>query len=153
MLNPAAPAFLEMLASQLPPDTLRPPEPRHLSEPRGRWHGQGAAVALPRTVEQVATLIRACAAARVGVVPLGGGTGLVGGQVMPDGPAPLLISLERMAKVRAIYPEENVLIAEAGAVLADVQATAEAAARLFPLTLAAQGSCRIGGNLACNAGG
>ena len=72
---------------------------------------------------------------------------------MPDGPAPLLISLERMTAIRAVYPTENVLVAEAGAILADVQAAAEVADRLFPLSLAAQGSCRIGGNLATNAGG
>ncbi|MDT8855913.1 FAD-binding oxidoreductase [Paracoccaceae bacterium Fryx2] len=153
MLNPADPAFLADLAARLPEGTLRPPEPRHLTEPRGRWVGQGAAVALPRTVDEVATVVRACAAARVGVVPLGGGTGLVGGQVMPEGPAPLLLTLDRMAALRAVYPEENVLIVEAGMVLAEVQAHALAAGRLFPLTLASQGSCRIGGNLAANAGG
>ncbi|MDP4032668.1 MAG: FAD-binding oxidoreductase [Pseudorhodobacter sp.] len=153
MLNPADPAFLASLAAHLPEGRLRPPEPRHLQEPRGRWRGQAAVVALPGTVEEVAVVIRACGAARVGVVPLGGGTGLVGGQVMPDGPAPVLLSLERLCRVRAVYPDENVLIAEAGVVLADVQAAAEAVGRLFPLTLASQGSCRIGGVLATNAGG
>jgi len=153
MLNPATPAFIAGLAALLPEGTLCPPEPRHLTEPRGRWQGLGAVVARPRTVDEVAQVIRACADARVGVVPLGGGTGLVGGQVLPEGPAPVIVSLERMTRLRAIYPEENVLIVEAGAVLAEVQAAAEAAGRLFPLTLAAQGSCRIGGNLATNAGG
>lgn len=153
MLNPADPVFLANLAARLPEGCLRPPEPRHLQEPRGRWCGQAAVVALPGTVEEVAVVLRACADARVAVVPLGGGTGLVGGQVMPDGPLPVLLSLERMARLRAVYPDENVLIIEAGAVLADVQAAAEAVGRLFPLTLASQGSCRIGGVLATNAGG
>ncbi|MGB8814068.1 MAG: FAD-binding oxidoreductase [Paracoccaceae bacterium] len=153
MLNRATPDFLESLAAPLPPGTLRTPEPRHLADPRGRWTGLGAAVAAPLCVEDMAVVIRACAQARVGVVPLGGGTGLVGGQVMPSGPVPLLVSLERMAQVRAVYPDENVLIAEAGAILADVQAAAAAVGRLFPLTLASQGSCRIGGNLSANAGG
>ncbi len=153
MLNPADAGFLANLAALLPPDTLRMPEARYLDDPRGRWVGQAGAVALPRSVEDVAVILRACAAARVGVVPWGGGTGLVGGQVMPTGPAALLLSLERMAALRGIYPDENVLVVEAGMVLADVQRHALAAERLFPLALASEGSARIGGNLATNAGG
>lgn len=149
MLNAADATFL----ATLPEALLRPVTPADVEDPRGRWLGQGAAVAVPRDVQQVAQILRACAAARVGLVPLGGGTGLVGGQILPAGPKPLLLSLERMAAIRAVYPEENVLIAEGGAVLADVQAAAEAADRLFPLSLASQGSCRIAGNLATNAGG
>ncbi|NUB44059.1 FAD-binding oxidoreductase [Fertoebacter nigrum] len=153
MLNPADPGFVAALAARLPEDTLRTPEPRHLAEPRGRYHGQGGAVALPRSADEVAAVVRACAAGRVGIVPLGGGTGLVGGQVMPSGPLPLILSLERMTAIRAVYPAENVMVAEAGAVLADVQAAALAADRLFALSLASEGSCRIGGNLSANAGG
>lgn len=153
MLNPADPAFLDRLGADLPPGTLRAPEARHLEEPRGRWQGIAGAVACPATVDEVARIVRACAAARVGIVPMGGGTGLVGGQIMAVGPAPLILSLERMTAIRAILPRENVLIAEAGAILADVQAAAEEAGRLFPLSLASEGSCRIGGNLAANAGG
>lgn len=153
MLNPADPAFLDRLGADLPPGTLRAPEARHLEEPRGRWQGIAGAVACPATVDEVARIVRACAAARVGIVPMGGGTGLVGGQIMTVGPAPLILSLERMTAIRAILPRENVLIAEAGAILADVQAAAEEAGRLFPLSLASEGSCRIGGNLAANAGG
>ncbi|ABF65059.1 FAD linked oxidase-like protein [Ruegeria sp. TM1040] len=152
-LNPATPAFLDTLSARLPADTLRRPEARHLEEPRGRYAGQAAAVALPRSAEEVAEIIRAAHAARVGVVPYGGGTGLVGGQVMTEGATPILLSLERMRGIRALYPEENVLIAEAGAVLADVQSAAAEAGRLFPLSLAAEGSAQIGGNLATNAGG
>ncbi|HEX9856998.1 MAG TPA: FAD-binding protein, partial [Paracoccaceae bacterium] len=106
MLNPATAAFLEGLEARLPPGTLRAPEPRHLTEPRGRWRGQAAAVAMPASLDEVAEVIRACAAARVGVVPLGGGTGLVAGQVMTSGPLPLILSLERMARIRAVYPDE-----------------------------------------------
>ena len=152
-LNPADPTFVETLAAQLPPDTLRAPEPRYLEDPRDIYRGQAGVVALPRSVEEVATIVRTAAAARVGVIPYGGGTGLVGAQVMPEGPAPLILSLERMAAIRAVYPQENVLIAEAGSILADVQAAARGANRLFPLSLASEGSCRIGGNLATNAGG
>lgn len=149
MLNSADPAFL----NTLPQDLLRPVRPADIEEPRGRWQGQGAAVAMPRNVEQVSDLVRACAAARVGIVPLGGGTGLVGGQVMPSGPQPLILSLERMRTIRAIYPRENVVLAEAGCTLAEVQAAAEGVNRLFPLHIASQGSAQIGGNLATNAGG
>ncbi len=153
MLTPATPEFLEILSGQLPDGTLRAPEERHLSEPRSRWTGQGAAVALPRTADQVATVVRACAKARVGIVPWGGGTGLVGGQVMAEGPAPIILSLERMTAIRATFADENVMIAEAGCILDLVHQAAEAVDRLFPLTLASQGSCTVGGNLASNAGG
>ena len=152
-LNPADPAFEAALRADLSPDVFRQVEPRYLEEPRGLYRGQAAILALPRTVDEVAKLIRHANAARVGVIPYGGGTGLVGGQVAETGPKRLILSLERMNKVRAVYPDENVLVAEAGVILSDVQDAAEAQDRLFPLSLAAQGSARIGGNLATNAGG
>lgn len=152
-LNPADDAFAETLSRALPEGTLRRTEPRYLEEPRGRWLGISGWVALPRTVEEVSAITRACNAARVGLLPYGGGTGLVGGQIAPDGPAPLILSLERMTAIRATYPEENVLVAEAGAVLADVQAAALERNRLFPLSLASEGTARIGGLLSTNAGG
>ena len=153
MLNPADAAFAATLAALLPEGTVRAPEPRHLEEPRGRWRGQGGVLVLPRSVAEVQAVVRACAEARVGIVPWGGGTGLVGGQVMPDGPAPVILSLERMAAVRHVWPEENVLEVEAGATLAAVQEAAAGAGRLFPLSLASEGTARIGGVLATNAGG
>jgi FAD/FMN-containing dehydrogenase len=153
MLNPCDDAFLARLRKDLPEGALTAPDVSHLTEPRGRWQGRAGAVALPRSTAEVARIIRACATARVGVVPWGGGTGLVGGQIMPDGPAPLLVSLERMTAVRGVYPAENALVVEAGMILADVQAEAARIGRLFPLSLASEGSCRIGGNLAANAGG
>lgn len=153
VLNAADSAFRARLATVLPDDVLTEVVPRYLEEPRGIYQGNAGLLALPRTVDDVSTLIRHAGDAGVGVVPYGGGTGLVGGQITPDGPAPLVLSLERMNKVRAVYPQENVLIAEAGVILADVQQAAAAADRLFPLSLAAEGSARIGGNLATNAGG
>ena len=153
MLNPCDPAFVSSLAAVLPEGTLSAPDPRHLEEPRGRWTGQAGVLARPRTTAEVAAVVRACAAARVGIVPVSGGTGLVGGQIMVTGPAPLLLSLERMAALRGVWPEENAMVVEAGMVLADVQAAAAKVGRLFPLSLASEGSCRIGGNLAANAGG
>ena len=153
MLNPASPAFLAALAARLPPDTLRPTQDRHRADPRGRWTGTGDTVALPRTTAEVATITAACNAARVGIVPWGGGTGLVGGQLKPDGPAPLILSLERMTATRGLYPAESVLTVEAGTILANVQDQATTAGFLFPLSLASEGSARIGGLLATNAGG
>jgi len=153
MLNPADPAFVARLAARLPEGTLRSPDPRYLEEPRGRWMGQGGTLALPRSTEEVQTIVRTCAEARVGILPWGGGTGLVGGQIMPDGPAPVILSLERMAAIRHIWPEENALEVEAGATLQAVQEAAAGAGRLFPLSLASEGTARIGGVLATNAGG
>lgn len=145
--------FAKMLADLLPEGVLSAPEPRYLEEPRGRYRGQVGLLAKPTSTEQVACLVRAANAACVPVVPYGGGTGLVGGQVMPEGAAPLLISLERMNRIRGIYPQENVVVAEAGAILAQVQQAARDQDRLFALSLAAEGSAQIGGNLATNAGG
>lgn len=151
MLNPADSTFLDALAAHLPPGTLRAPEPRYLDEPRGRYPGEAGAVAVPGNVEEVAAILSAASAAGVAVVPYGGGTGLVGGQVAAG--LPLVLSLERMNRIRAVDPAGNTLVAEAGAILADVQRAAEAAGRLFPLSLASEGSARIGGLLAVNAGG
>ena len=153
ILNSADDRIADLIRASVGIDVLRPIEERYLEEPRGRFTGQAGLLALPRTVEEVSALVRLASDEAVAVLPFGGGTGLVGGQVMSDGPAPLLISLERMTAIREVYPTENVMIVEAGAILSDVQAAAEAVDRLFPLSLAAQGSCRIGGNLATNAGG
>jgi len=153
MLNPMTATLATDLSALVPPGTLRAPGPADLEEPRGKWHGQAGCVALPASAEQVAEVVRFAARHRVGIVPISGGTGLVGGQVMPEGPAPLLLSLQRMNRIRAVYAEENVLVAESGVILAEVQAAAEAVHRLFPLSLASEGSCRIGGNLSANAGG
>src|SRR6056297_4058052 len=116
-LNSATPEFIDGLRAGLTDASFREAEPRYLEEPRGRWQGQGVVVA-PDDVEGVAHVVRACAAAGVPVVPYGGGTGLVGGQIASDGPVPLLLSLERMNAIRARYPSENVLVAEAGVILA-----------------------------------
>ncbi|MBC7142547.1 MAG: FAD-binding oxidoreductase [Rhodobacteraceae bacterium] len=153
MLNPADAAFAKTLAARLPPGAVAPAEPRYREEPRRRTGTPAALLARPRSTGEAAEIVRACAAARVGIVPWGGGTGLVLGQVMPDGPVPLILSLERMNALRGIWPEEGLMIAEAGMTLAGVRAAAEAAGRLFPLSLASEGTARIGGNLATNAGG
>ncbi len=153
VLKPADADFAAALDGVVPSSVFREIEPRYLEEPRGRLQGRAGLLACPRTTQEVAALICAAHDARVGVVPYGGGTGLVGGQVMTEGPAPLILSLERMTAIRAVHADENVIVAEAGAILADLQAAARAADRLFPLSLASEGSARIGGNLATNAGG
>lgn len=153
MLNGVTDEFETQLRALLPEAAFRDLSAKYLEEPRGRYAGVSGLLLTPASVDEVASIVRACAAAQVGVVPYGGGTGLVGGQVMPQGPAPVILSLERMNAVRDVWPQENVLVAEAGAILQDVQMAAEVVDRLFPLTLAAQGSCQIGGNLATNAGG
>lgn len=147
------PDFVDVLKSHLPAAALRDVAPHYLEEPRGRWHGHACAVVAPANVEEAATAIRLAGEAGVPVIPYSGGTGLVGGQVANSGPAPLIISLERMTKIRAIYPDENVMVVEAGAILSNVHDAAEEAGRLFPLSIAAKGSARIGGLLATNAGG
>jgi FAD/FMN-containing dehydrogenase len=149
LLNPADDA----LAARLPAGVLRALSPAYLEEPRGRYFGQAGLVAAPRDTAEVAAVVRACAEARVGIVPRGGGTGLVSGQVMPDGPAPLILSLERMTALRAVFAEENVLVAEAGMTLQAVRDAAFDVGRLFPLSLASQGTAAIGGCLSTNAGG
>ncbi|WP_210530224.1 FAD-binding oxidoreductase [Rubellimicrobium arenae] len=151
-LSPVTPAFVDTLRRRLPDAVFREAEERHLSEPRGRFRGTGTLLA-PGSTEEVATILRACSEARVAVVPHSGGTGLVGGQLVSEGPAPVILSLARMDRVRAIYPSENVLVAEAGVILADAQEAARTAGRLFPLSLASEGSARLGGLLATNAGG
>lgn len=152
-LSPADDRFAKALGQKLPEGTLFEAEPRYLEEPRGQWHGIARWVARPRTTQEVAEIVRSCTEARVGLVPYSGGTGLVGGQVAPAPYIPLLISLERMAKIRSVHAEEFSIVAEAGAILADVQAAAADVGRLFPLSLASEGSARIGGLLSTNAGG
>lgn len=151
-LHSASPDFIAALRARLPEAAFRETSAAYLEEPRGRWRGHGVVVA-PDCTEGVAEVVRACGQARVPVVPYGGGTGLVGGQISPDGPLPVILSLERMKAVRGIWPEENVIVVEAGMILQDIHAAAAAAERLFPLSIAAKGSARIGGNLATNAGG
>ena len=127
-------------------DALEP----FLVESRGLYHGSAGAVLRPADTAEVAFAVEACAAAGVPVVAQGGNTGLVGGGVPHGG---VVLSLARLTKVRGLDPVNATITVEAGAILADVQAAADAAGMLFPLSLAAEGSCRIGGNLATNAGG
>ena len=120
---------------------------------RRRWHGQARAIVRPASTSEVAQVVSLCAARGVPLVPQGGNTGLVGGGV-PDGSGTqVLLSLRRLNRIRAIDSANLTLTAEAGCVLQQVQEAAQAQGLMFPLSLAAEGSCTIGGNLATNAGG
>jgi FAD/FMN-containing dehydrogenase len=120
---------------------------------RKRWRGHALAVVRPGTAAEAAAVVRACADAGVAIVPQGGNTGLVGGGV-PDGSGTqVLLSLTRLNRVREIDAANLTITVEAGCVLQAVQQAADDAGLLFPLSLAAEGSCTIGGNLATNAGG
>jgi len=123
----------------------------HLREWRGRWKGESQLLLRPRETGDVARILSVCDETGTAVVPQGGNTGLVGGQIPTSGE--VLLSLERMNRIRSVSLEDNTLIAEAGVVLASAQKAAGEAGRLFPLSLAAEGSCTIGGNVSTNAGG
>ena len=125
----------------------------HLVDWRGRYHGRTPFMVRPATVEQVAGTVAACAAAGVSIVPQGGNTGLVGGSVPDDSGSQVLVNLGRLNHVRALDTDDATITAEAGCVLADIQRHAAGAGLLFPLSLGAEGSCQIGGNLSTNAGG
>src|SRR2546430_10477325 len=120
---------------------------------RKRYLGEPAAVVRPASTAEVAGVVRACADSRTAVVPQGGNTGLCGAATPDASGTQIVLNLSRMNRVHAIDTRNNTMTAEAGCVLANLQNTAEEAGRLFPLSLAAEGSCEIGGNLSTNAGG
>ena len=124
-----------------------------LTDWRKRYTGRAQAVVRPATTEEVAAVMKACAETRTPVVPLGGNTGLVGGGTPDDSGRAIVLSLARMNRVRAVDPVNDTITVEAGCPLQRVQEAAAAAGRLFPLSLAAQGTATIGGNLSTNAGG
>ena len=124
-----------------------------LTDWRGKWTGRAIAVAMPDTAADVAAVMRWCHEQRVPVLAQGGNTGLSGGATPDDSGRALVLSLQRLNRVRSVDAINNTLEVEAGVTLQQVQQAALEAGRLFPLSLAAQGTCTIGGNLATNAGG
>ena len=120
---------------------------------RKRTRGKALAVVRPSKTQEVAEVVKACAKAGVSIVPQGGNTGLVVGGIPDDTGTQVLLSLQRMNAVRALDTDNLTLTVEAGCVLQNLQQAAEQAGFLFPLSLGAEGSCTIGGNLATNAGG
>lgn len=130
-------------------DDIKP----YLTENRGLYHGASPLVLKPGSTAEVSAILKLASETGTAIVPVSGRTGLVGGQVPREDGQDVLLSLERMNKIREVDPVADVIVADGGAILADVQKAAEAHGRLFPLSLGSEGSCRIGGNLATNAGG
>ena len=120
---------------------------------RRRYHGKALAVVRPATAAEVAAVLKACAAHGASVVPQGGNTGLVGGSVPDASGSQVVLNLSRMNRIRAIDAANLTMTVDAGCILQNVQQAAAEHGLLFPLSLAAEGSCTIGGNLATNAGG
>jgi FAD/FMN-containing dehydrogenase len=152
-IHSAPPSLLDELGAAVGPlHVLTEPSDleAHLTEARGLYRGEALAVVRPGSTGEVATAVRACAQAGVPVVAQGGNTGLVGGGV-PFGA--VVLSLARLDRVRALDAANATITVEAGCILRQVQEAAETAGMLFPLSLASEGSCRIGGNLSTNAGG
>ncbi|MCB1519618.1 MAG: FAD-binding oxidoreductase [Hyphomicrobiaceae bacterium] len=125
----------------------------YLREWRDRYVGTTPLVLRPGSTEEVSRILALANEARVGIVPQAGNTGLVGGQIPFEDGRDIVLSVARLNRIRARDAAGQTLVAEAGVTLADVQRAADEAGRLFPLSLAAEGSCQIGGNLATNAGG
>src|SRR5262247_2855423 len=158
--------IVELPARTIPPDLIarfaaivgeryaltdpRAIEP-YLIEQRGLYHGRTPLVLRPGTVGEVAAILKLASDTGTAIVPQGGNTGLVGGQTPHHGE--IVLSLRRLDRIREVDPASNAMTCEAGVVLIKAQEAAEAVGRLFPLSLGAEGSCTIGGNLSTNAGG
>lgn len=152
----STPSLSERLAAIVGPDhvqvgadALAP----YLTDWRGRYTGSAQCVVRPGNAAEVAAVVQACHAAGVPMVPQGGNTSLCGAATPDAGGQAVVISLARLNRVRAVDPQNNTLTAEAGCTLAAIQEAARQAGRLFPLSLASEGSCQLGGNLSTNAGG
>lgn len=130
-------------------DTIAP----WLTDWRGRFHGDAPAMLAPASTEEVAAMVRLASEAGVPLVPQGGNTGMVGGATPPADGSALLLSLRRMNRIRSISADDNLAVAEAGVILANLHDAALAIGRRFPLTLGARGSATIGGLTSTNAGG
>jgi FAD/FMN-containing dehydrogenase len=125
----------------------------HLLEERGHYRGRAALLLRPATTAEVAAAVRICAETGTAIVPQGGNTGMMGGATPFEHGNEILLSLSRLNRIRALDPLNYTLTAEAGCILANLQKAADDADRLFPLSLGAEGTCQIGGNLSTNAGG
>ena len=156
MPKPAQPATLDRLKTlvgpagfSVDPDELAP----HLTEWRNRFVGKTPLLLKPASTQEVAGIVRVCAEEDVGIVAQGGNTGLVGGQIpRPEG-CDLLLSMSRMNKIRSVDAVDDTMVVEAGCTLAVAQEAAANVDRLLPLSLAAEGTSQVGGNLSTNAGG
>jgi FAD/FMN-containing dehydrogenase len=154
--HPLDPALIERFAAIVGDShALRDPGDiaGYLIEPRGLWHGSTSLVLRPGSVEEVSRIMRLASETGTPIVPQSGNTGLVGGQ-MPDASGrEVILSLSRLNRIREIDVKSNTVTVEAGVILQNLHDAADEVDRLFPLSLASQGSCQIGGNLSSNAGG
>uniref|UniRef100_UPI0025C4DC4A FAD-binding oxidoreductase n=1 Tax=Bosea sp. (in: a-proteobacteria) TaxID=1871050 RepID=UPI0025C4DC4A len=153
--DPVAGAIAQLKSLLGPNGCLDAPEAmaRYLVDWRGLYRGPALVVARPTSTGEVAACMRICSEAGIAVVPQGGNTGLVGGSVPRPEDRCVLLSLERMNAVRRLDALDFTITVEAGVILQNIQKAADEADRFFPLSLAAEGSCQIGGNLSTNAGG
>jgi FAD/FMN-containing dehydrogenase len=126
--------------------------PHHLTEPRDNFKNFALRLIRPKTTKEVSTVLSILNAFKVKVIPYSGGTGLVGGQMAPNSDL-MLLSLDRMNALRSSSAEDGTMTVESGMILSEVQRQAKKTDRIFPLSLASEGTCQIGGNLATNAGG
>ena len=120
---------------------------------RDDWIGDVPIVLRPQSTDEVAGIVRICAQAHIAIVPQGGNTGLTGGSQPHGDRSEVIVSTARMKRIRALDTTDDTVTVEAGVVLREIQNAADAANRLFPLSLGAEGSCQIGGNISTNAGG
>jgi len=131
------------------PQELQP----HLTEWRGVYEGRALIMVKPRTTDEVVAIVRACADYNTAIVPQGGNTSMCGGAVPDASGEQVILNLSRMNRVLDVDAGNFSMTVEAGCLLATAQEAARAAGRYFPLSLGAEGSCQIGGNIATNAGG
>jgi FAD/FMN-containing dehydrogenase len=145
-----SPTVLDRMRSVVGPSGVAENQAPYLEEWRGLWHGNSPLILRPQSTNEISQILAIAYETDTPIVPQSGNTGLVGGQI-PFGE--VLLSLDRMTRILNVDSVDNTLTTEAGATLKSIQLSAENAERLFPLSLASEGSCRIGGNLATNAGG
>ena len=126
---------------------------RYFEDPRGRFVGKGRLVLLPENTDDVSRIVQLCNQTCTGLIPYGGGTGVVAGQLSPENENAVILSLERMNRIREVNTADFSMVVEAGCILENVHSAAADHGLMFPLSMASKGSCSIGGNLATNAGG
>lgn len=154
--TPPSTETLERFAQVVGPDyaiSIAQDMAPYLTEWRDRYMGRAAMVLRPGSTAEVARIMAIANETRTAIVPQGGNTGLVGGQIPFESGHEVVLSLSRLNRVRSLDPHGNTMTVEAGVVLEEAQKAALAVNRIFPLSLSAEGSCQIGGNLATNAGG
>ncbi len=152
MVNTASDKVIK-LKEQIKPHLFAEFSDRYKSEPRGLFACKEGIVLVPETTFDVAEILVQCNILQMPVIPFGGGTGLVGGQIYTGSEYPAVVSLHQMNRIREVSPLDQTVTVEAGCILQDIHEEVEQYDHIFPLSIASKGSCQIGGNLATNAGG